>query len=92
MAPEESRPLMSIEISAENEHYIRQAVERGIYRDRADAIDKAVELLRRRDQLISDVRSGIEQADRGELLDAEVVFRRLEERARQIEANARRSA
>jgi Arc/MetJ-type ribon-helix-helix transcriptional regulator len=83
---------MSAEISAENERYLQQVVDRGIYRDRAEAIDEAVELLKRRDQLRSDVHSGIEQADRGELLDAEDVFRRLEERAHQIEANARAKA
>lgn len=80
---------MSIEISAENERYLQQLVERGFYRDRAQAMDEAVELLRRRDQLRSDVRAGIEQADRGELLDADDVFRRLEARAREIEAKAR---
>ena len=80
---------MSTEISAENERYLQLLIERGIYRDRAEAIDEAVELLKRRDQLRSDVHSGIEQADRGKLLDAEDVFQRLEERAHQIEAKAR---
>jgi len=80
---------MGTEISAKNERYLQQLVERGIYRDRGEAVDEAVELLKRRDQLRGDVHSGIEQADRGELLDAEDVFRRLEERARQIEAKAR---
>jgi predicted transcriptional regulator len=63
-----------------------------MYRDRAAAMDEAVELLRRRDQLRSDVRAGIEQADRGELLSADEVFTRLEERARQIEASSRNQA
>jgi Arc/MetJ-type ribon-helix-helix transcriptional regulator len=81
--------IRRMSISAENERYLQQLVERGVYRDRAEAIDEAVELLKRRDQLRSDVRAGIEQADRGELLDADEVFRRLEARARQIEARAR---
>jgi predicted transcriptional regulator len=80
---------MSIEISADNERYLQQLVARGIYRDRAEAIDEAVELLKRRDQLRIDVRAGIEQADRGELLDAESVFQRLLARAHQIETSAR---
>ncbi len=83
---------MSVEISAENERYLQQLVDRGIYRDRAAAIDEAVELLKRRDQLRVDIQAGIEQADRGELIAAEDVFRRLEERARQIETKARAQA
>ena len=80
---------MSIEISDENERYLQQSIERGMYRDRAAAIDAAVALLRQRDQLRSEVRAGIEQADSGELMPAEDVFRRLEARARQIEREAR---
>lgn len=83
---------MSVEISAENERYLQQLVDRGVYRDRAAAIDEAVELLKRRDQLRVDIQAGIEQADRGELIAAEDVFRRLEERARQIETKARAQA
>jgi Arc/MetJ-type ribon-helix-helix transcriptional regulator len=76
-------------ISAENERYLQQLVERGVYRDLAEAIDDAVELLKKRDQLRSDVRAGIEQADRGELLDADLVLQRLEARAREIVDSAR---
>ena len=83
---------MSTEISADNQRYLEQAVARGIYRDRAAAIDEALALLKRRDQLRSDVRAGIEQADRGELLDAESVFQRLLARAHQIESNSRAKA
>ena len=83
---------MSVEMSAENERYLQQAVDRGVFPDRAAAIDEAVELLERRDQLRSDVQTGIEQAERGELIAAEDVFRRLEERAREIEAKARAQA
>jgi Arc/MetJ-type ribon-helix-helix transcriptional regulator len=83
---------MSAELSAQSEQYLRQAVQSGVYPDRTTAIDEAVELLKRRDQLRNDVRAGIEQADRRELLAAEDVFRRLEQRARQIEASARSTA
>jgi predicted transcriptional regulator len=79
---------MNTKISAQNERYLEHVVAKGTYRDLAEAIDQAVELLKRRDTLRDDVRGGIEQADRGELLDADRVFRRLEERARQIEADA----
>jgi predicted transcriptional regulator len=83
---------MSTEFSADNERYLAQAIAGGIYRDRASAIDEALALLKRRDQLRSDVHAGIEQADQGQLLDADAVFQRLLERARQIEARARTQA
>jgi predicted transcriptional regulator len=80
---------MSNELSSDNESYLHHVVARGLYRDRAEAIDQAVSLLKRRDELRSDVLAGIEQADRGELLDGEQVFERLRERAEQIELAAR---
>jgi predicted transcriptional regulator len=83
---------MSTEMSADNERYLQQMIERGIYRDRTAAIDEALALLKRRDRLRRDVHAGIDQADRGELLDAEGVIQRLLERARQIEAAARAKA
>jgi antitoxin ParD1/3/4 len=80
---------MSTEFSADNERYLEQAIASGAYRDRAEALDEALALLKRRDQLRGDIRAGIEQADRGQLLDADAVFQRLLERARQIETHAR---
>jgi len=83
---------MSNELSAESERYIDQAVRDGLYENREQAIDIAVELLKRRDQLRRDVQTAVEQADRGELIPAEEVFRRLEERAREIETKFREGA
>ncbi len=80
---------MSTDLSADNERYLEQAVASGDYRNRAEAIDEALALLKRRDQLRRDVRAGIEQADRRELLDGDAVFERLLERDRQIEARAK---
>jgi Arc/MetJ-type ribon-helix-helix transcriptional regulator len=57
---------MSNNLSSENERYIEHAVLAGIYRDRDEVLDKAVELLRRREQLLRDVNRGIEQLERGE--------------------------
>jgi hypothetical protein len=39
------------------------------------AIDEALALLKRRDQLRGDVRAAMERADQGKLLDADAVFR-----------------
>ena len=80
---------MATEISPENQQYLKQVVENGTYRDQGEALDEAVELLKRRDQLRGDIQAGIDQADRGELIPAEMVFDRLEQRAAQIERRAR---
>jgi predicted transcriptional regulator len=80
---------MSTEMSGDNERYLQELVERGVFHDRAAAVDAAIALLKKREQLRSDVQAGIEQADRGEVLDGESVFQRLLARAQQIEANAR---
>ena len=66
---------MSSGLSRENEQFLDHVVSLGIFHDRAEALDKAVELLRRRQQLIRDVDEGIEQLERGEgtALDIEAV-------------------
>ena len=66
---------MSSGLSPENEQFLEHIVSLGIYHDRGEALDKAVELLRRREQLIQDVDEGIEQLERGEgvPLDIEAV-------------------
>jgi Arc/MetJ-type ribon-helix-helix transcriptional regulator len=57
---------MSSSLSPENERFLEQVVSLGLYHDRGEALDKAVELLRRRERLIRDVDEGIEQLERGE--------------------------
>ena len=42
---------MSIELSAENDRYLQQVVQEGIYPSLAQAANEAVELLKRRDQI-----------------------------------------
>jgi antitoxin ParD1/3/4 len=76
---------MSIELSPENSRYISDLVSRGAFANEAQALDEAVLLLKRRESLRADVQLGIDQADRGELIPADEVFSRLEERADQIE-------
>jgi len=57
---------MSSQLSPENERFLEHAVSVGMYHDRDEALDRAVEVLRRREQLIRDVNRGIEQLERGE--------------------------
>jgi Arc/MetJ-type ribon-helix-helix transcriptional regulator len=63
---------LSSNLSPENEQFIEQAVAVGMYHDRDEALDRAVELLRRREQLIRDVNKGIEQLERGEGLPLDI--------------------
>ena len=51
--------MSSNSLSPENEQFIENAVSVGLYHDRAEALDRAVELLRRREQLVGDVNEGI---------------------------------
>ncbi len=81
---------MSAELSAENDRYLQEAVESGAYPSLAQAMNAAVELLRRRDELRREIQAGIDEANRGELLDGEEVFRELKRRAREITAEARK--
>jgi Arc/MetJ-type ribon-helix-helix transcriptional regulator len=64
---------MSTDISPENEQYLQEAVARGTFHSRGQALNAAVELLKQREQLIRDVGAGIEQLERGEcgVLDIE---------------------
>ena len=57
---------MSSDISPESEQFIQDVVAVGAYESRGEALDQAVQLLRRREQLLKDVNSGIEQLERGE--------------------------
>lgn len=63
---------MSSSLSRENEQFLERAVSVGMYRDRREALDRAVELLRHREQLIRDVNEGIEQLECGEGMPLDV--------------------
>lgn len=76
------------DISPESRNYISHVVELGIYPNAETALEEAVGLLKRRDQLRADVHVGIRQADHGELLPAAEVFGRLEQRLTEIESQA----
>jgi len=57
---------MSSGLSPENEQFLDRAVSAGVYHDRDEALDDAVNLLRCREKLIEDVNRGIEEIDRGD--------------------------
>ena len=57
---------MSSDISQENENYIQQVIEEGSYRDRAEVLDEAVELLKERRELLEHIDVGTQQLKNGE--------------------------
>ena len=57
---------MSHEISQENEHFIQQVIEEGSYRDRAEVLDEAIELLKERRELLDHIDVGTQQLRHGE--------------------------
>jgi antitoxin ParD1/3/4 len=76
---------MNNNLSADNEQFIERAIALGLFEDRGQALDTAVALLRRREELIRDVNLGIEQLERGEgkPLDIEAIKAKARERLRQ---------
>jgi Arc/MetJ-type ribon-helix-helix transcriptional regulator len=57
---------MSSNLSPENEQFIQHAVECGVFEDRAQALDRAVELLRRRQELLEHIDEGTRQLRAGQ--------------------------
>jgi Arc/MetJ-type ribon-helix-helix transcriptional regulator len=57
---------MSIDLSPRNEQFIEQVVARGDFHDRAQALDQAVELLRRRQELLDHIDEGAKQLREGQ--------------------------
>ena len=69
---------MASEVSPENEQFIQHELESGAYQNRAELLDEAVRLLKRRRELQRDVQAGI---DSGPSVPGSEVFRRLEKKA-----------
>ena len=57
---------MATNLSPENEQFIENVIASGLYDDRDEALNRAVELLKKREQLYRDVNLGIEQLECGE--------------------------
>lgn len=75
---------MNLEIPAELNLFVREMIAKGTYRDASELLIEGLRLLQSREQLRRDVDAGIQQLEAGQGIDGEVVFARLEERARRI--------
>ncbi len=76
---------MSTGISPENEQYIDHAVATGLFQDCGQALNTAIELLKRRERLIRDVNSGIDQLEKGlgRPFDIEAIMGQIDDRLRE---------
>lgn len=76
---------MSISLSANNEQFLESVVATGIFPSRSEAVNEAIELLRRREELRAEIKIGIDQLDRGEgepldMVEIKEEFRRRQSR------------
>ncbi|RIK75560.1 MAG: hypothetical protein DCC68_21015 [Planctomycetota bacterium] len=72
---------MNVDLSPENELFVDSVVAQGEYADRREALDEAVQLLRRHVWL----RKAINEGLAGETIPAEVVHRELRQQLAEIE-------
>jgi antitoxin ParD1/3/4 len=79
---------MNVSLTPELERLVAEKVESGMYTSASEVVREGLRLLQERDQLRRtrleelrrEIARGVEQADRGELIDGEAVFRELRER------------
>ena len=58
--------MIQVPIPAELEPFVQAVVQSGSYHDPAEVVGAALRLLARREQLLRDVKAGVEQLQRGE--------------------------
>ena len=58
--------MINVAVPAELEPFVQGVVRNGSYQNPAEVVGEALRLLARREQLLQDVKAGVEQLDRGE--------------------------
>jgi putative addiction module CopG family antidote len=58
--------MIQVPIPTELEPFVQGIMESGVYHNPAEVVGEALRLLARREQLLRDVKAGVEQLDRGE--------------------------
>ncbi len=58
--------MINVAVPAELEPFVQGVVRSGSYHDPTEVVGEALRLLARREQLLHDVKAGVEQLDRGE--------------------------
>jgi antitoxin ParD1/3/4 len=75
---------MSLEVTPEIEEMVQDILGAGHYESESQVINEALNLLKKRDQLRTDIRQGLSEIERGEGVEGDEVFRELEEKAAQL--------
>jgi len=79
---------MSSELSPDHAKFLESALATGKYQDESDALNQAVWLLQRRDQLEAELDAARRQLEDGQGIPAEEAFARLRQEAAVIEDQA----
>ena len=90
--------MMNVSLTPELEQIIHTKVESGLYLSASEVVREALRLLEERDRmnamklekLREDIQVGIDQAERGELLDGPAVFAKLRTKVRGKRGTTRR--
>ena len=82
---------MNVELPSTQQDYLEGLVAAGRFPTVNDAVREGVELLISHEDLKRQVQYGIEQADRGELIDHDTVFQHVRSAVRAADDAARRS-
>lgn len=77
-----------VEIPLDLQQFVQTAISSGAFHSECEVVAEGLRLLQRREQRRREVNEGIAQLERGEGIDGEDVFRRLEAQAAQIARQA----
>jgi antitoxin ParD1/3/4 len=77
---------MNIELPAEQQAFIESLVESGRFSSVDEAVSEGIRLLASKERLKQEVQIGIQQADRGDVVDHDTVFAQLRTMAVELEA------
>lgn len=80
---------MSAVMTPELQELVESIMAGGSYRDEAEVVGEALRLLQKRDQLKAEIQVGLDELDRGEWIDGELVFKELRARAAEIESQTK---
>jgi antitoxin ParD1/3/4 len=79
---------MNIQLKLEQEQFIRSQIDRGEYQTAEDVISEAFKLLEARTNKIEELRQniavGTAEIDKGQIIDGEVVFERLQSKKNRL--------
>lgn len=73
---------MELNLPVEVNDFVRNLVSQGRFESEEAAVVEGIRLLMSREQLRSEIQTGVDQLDRGECFDEETLFRELGEEVR----------